>query len=377
MRRVLFMISSMRGGGSERQTGLLLKHLDRTQFAPELYVTERAGDLFSSLPDDVPIHSFQDAATTGGVYFPGRVLRQQVAYVRDLIAHRRIDVIYDRTFHMTMIAGPAARAVGVPRVSTIVSPPDRAVPLVEKKFVWLKRRRLAKAYRGSKAVVAVSKQAAASAESYYGLPDESIHVIPNPVDLQQLKQDAASEPFQKDDRLTIVCVGRMTPEKGHHDLVSAMELTESSWRDDLPKLRLLMIGDGPLRGELEARWSDKSHCHQIEFLGVQANSAPFIAAADALVLPSHFEGMPNVVLEAMALETPVIATRTGGTVELERNQPAILWAKPQNPPSLAEALKNLAGDPDAARGRVQTAKAWIDEHHDVKQTTRQIEALLR
>ncbi len=68
---------------------------------------------------------------------------------------------------------------------------------------------------------------------------------------------------------------------------------------------------------------------KLEFLGTQHNPLPYVAAADALVLPSHFEGMPNVVLEAMALGTPVIATRAGGTVELEREKPTILWAQPR------------------------------------------------
>ena len=370
------MISSMRGGGSEQQVLLLLRHLDRNKFAPQLYVTERAGDLLGSVPDDVPIHSYEDAGKLGGINFPGRILRHQIHYLTDLIRAGKIDVIYDRTFHMTMIAGPAGEAVGIPRVATIVSPPDLALPAVEKKFVWLKRRRLAKAYRQARSVVAVSKKVAASAESYYGLPSGCVQVIPNPVDQQQLQQNANREPFDKEGHLNIVCVGRMSEEKGHHDLISAMALSEAAWSDDLPKLRLIMIGDGPLRGELELSWRGDAHCHEVEFLVHQSNPTPYIAAADALVLPSHFEGMPNVVLEAMALETPVIATRCGGTVELEHDVPTILWAKPKNPPSLAEALVTFAKDPEAARLRASAAKALVDRDHNIDKTTRQIEALL-
>ncbi len=378
-RRVLLMISSMRGGGSERQVLLLLRHLDRQKFAPELYVTEPVGDLMSLVPSDVPVHAYEDTARFGGLYWPGRALSRQVHFLRDLIRDRDIDVVYDRTFHMSLIAGPAAKAIGVPRISTIVSPPELALPAVETKFVWLKRRRLARAYRDSRTVVAVSRQAAASAESYYDLPTAAIQVIPNPVDVEQLRTDAAAGSLddENDDRLTMVCVGRMTAEKGHHDLITAIELAETNWGAELPSLRLLMIGDGPLRAELQGRCSSRSERHQIEFLGVQANPAPFIAAADALVLPSHFEGMPNVVLEAMALGTPVIATRCGGTVELEHDQPTILWADPQHPPSLAAALISFAKDPHSARVRAQNAQVMIDQYHDVHNTTRQIEALLQ
>ena len=259
-RRVLLMISSMRGGGSERQVLLLLRHLDRQKFAPELYVTEPVGDLMSLVPSDVPVHAHDDAARWGGLYWPGRALSRQIHYLRNLIRDRDIDVVYDRTFHMSLIAGPAAKAIGVPRVSTIVSPPELALPAVETKFVWLKRRRLARAYRASRAVVAVSRQAAASAASYYALPTAAIQVIPNPVDVQQLRTDAAARSVDDDDRLTMVCVGRMTAEKGHHDLITAVELAETNWGAALPRLRLLMIGDGPLRAELQGRCSSRSGC---------------------------------------------------------------------------------------------------------------------
>ena len=119
--RVLFMISSMRGGGSERQTLMLLKHLDRSQFSPHLYVMERTGDLLSQVPTDVPIHSFEDVRKEPVVYLPGGVMRQQIRHLKKLLSDESIDVIYDRTFHMTMIAGPASRKLshdfGIPMIS--------------------------------------------------------------------------------------------------------------------------------------------------------------------------------------------------------------------------------------------------------------------
>ena len=127
---------------------------------------------------------------------------------------------------------------------------------------------------------------------------------------------------------------------------------------------------------METQWKSIRCCHQVEFLGTLPNAAAAIAAADALVLPSHFEGMPNVVLEAMALGTPVIATRAGGTVELERDEPTICWAQPSDPASLAAAIVQFATDREAAERRVAAARQLIAEHHDVAATTRVIEDLL-
>jgi len=375
--RVLFMISSMRGGGSERQTLMLLKHLDRSLFTPHLYVMERTGDLMAQIPKDVSIHSFEDVRQEPMVYLPGGVMRQQVRHLAKLLRDESIDVIYDRTFHMTMIAGPASQRRKVPRVSTIVSPPELALPLVEKRFVRMKQQRLAKAYYQSHQVLAVSQIAADSAKNFYGLPSDAVDVVPNPVDCGALQQTGAGPPKKNSDAmLTLVCVGRMTHEKGHHDLISAVSLAQTNWSESQPPMHIRFVGDGPLRHELEVHAKNIQPPHSVAFLGSLSDVVPSITGADALVLPSHFEGMPNVVLEAMALKIPVIATRAGGTVELEREEPTILWAEPGNAESLAAAIRSFAADPVSALARVRSATQLISERHDVAKTSRIIERYL-
>ncbi|QDT01872.1 Putative teichuronic acid biosynthesis glycosyltransferase TuaC [Rubripirellula lacrimiformis] len=388
--RVMLMISSMRGGGSEQQTLLMLRHLDRARFTPHLYLLERTGDLLDQVPGDVVIHSLDDAKPNRGMYFPGREFRRQVRHLKSVLRDQSIDVIYDRTFHMSMIAGPAARSIGIPRVSTIVSPPDHALPLVETRFVAAKRRRLATAYRNAFRIIAVSRQAGQSAQRYYRIRNQTIEVIPNPVDCSAVRAASTPAPTASSNApsvdsgsgdaassvISLVCVGRMTTEKGHRDLLDAMIDLESRTPDQLPTIRLQLIGDGPLRSQLESLWSAAPRRHQIEFIGRVPNPAPWIAAADGLVLPSHFEGMPNVVLESMALGTPVIATRSGGTIELEQDEPTIQWAEAKSPASLAQAIATFIADPAAAAERVAAAHRLIDRCHDVSTTIRRIESIL-
>ena len=375
--RVLFMISSMRGGGSERQTLMLLKHLDRRQFSPHLYVMERTGDLLSQVPADVPIHSFEDVRKEPLIYLPGGVMRQQIRHLQTLLSDESIDVIYDRTFHMTMIAGPASHQRNIPRVSTIVSPPELALPLVEKRFVRMKQQRLAKAYKASRQILAVSKIAAKSAVDFYQLPPDSVSVLPNPVDTDSLRQVAVKERRQEDtSTLKLVCVGRMTEEKGHRDLIRALVMAQSNWPDSNPAIHLQLIGDGPLRADLEVQAAEVREPHSVEFSGVLSNVGSNIINADALILPSLFEGMPNVVLEAMALGTPVIATRAGGTIELERDESTIVWAEPRNPRSLAEAILSFVSDPRSSAARIKAATSLITEHHNIETTCDRLEQYL-
>lgn len=377
IRRALFMISSMRGGGSERQTLMLLKHLDRSQFSPHLYVMERAGDLLCQVPADIPIHSFEDVRKEPMVYLPGGMMRQQIRHLQELLSNESIDVIYDRTFHMTMIAGPASRQRKIPRISTIVSPPELALPLVEKRFVRMKRHRLAKAYKASRQIIAVSKIAADSATNFYQLPSNSITVLPNPVDTDALRQTIEQQQRPETaPTLKLVCVGRMTEEKGHRDLLNAIVIAQANWPNANPAIQLRLIGDGPLRTDLELQAREIRKPHSVEFSGTLSNVGPSITNSDALILPSLFEGMPNVVLEAMALGTPVIATRAGGTIELEREEPTILWADPRNPTSLAKAILALASDPKSAARRTQAATRLITEHHNIETTCHHLEHYL-
>lgn len=320
------MISSLDGGGSERQALSLLQHLDRARFAPELYLLRRSGSLLSRVPADVPIHSFDAEPSrthTRWLRWPGSVHRAQVNHLTRLLRQRSIDVIYDRTFHMSLIASPAATACAVPRVSTIVSPPSHAVPLNAGRFLGIKRRRLRKAYRTADSVIAVSKPTAQDAGRYYGLAHSRFSVIPNPVDTETL--DAlVQQSFrpQRDDRYTIACVGRMSVEKGQRDLLSAFEQW-SRYFPDLPPPKFWLIGDGPLRANLERSVDQRNWRDSFQFLGHLEHPEPWIAAADALCLPSHFEGFPNVMLEAMALGVPVIArsldvTRSLGRIASDR-----------------------------------------------------------
>ncbi|TWT54168.1 4-alpha-N-acetylgalactosaminyltransferase [Rubripirellula amarantea] len=371
------MISSMRGGGSERQTLLLLKHLDRQVFEPHLYMTEAEGCLLAEVPQDVVIHSYQPSDAASGFYFPGRILRDQTRHLLSVLDAARIDVIYDRTFHMTMLAGSAATSRSIPRVSTIVSPPERAVPMVEKRFVQIKKRRLAKAYRQSTSVIAVSQQAAASAVHYYGLSPEDVVVVANPVDVDEVtSQSAASVSVSRSaNAITFICVGRMTAEKGQRNLIEALSLLESD--TNVPSLEVWFVGDGPLRVDVENLARRTLSRHQVRFLGHQDNAPAWIASADALILPSLFEGMPNVVLEAMAIGKPVIATRAGGTVELQRDEPTMFMAEPGNPTSIAAAIRTYCDNPELIEQHVDAAKRLIDEHHNISKNVNRIETIMK
>ncbi|MEM6364406.1 MAG: glycosyltransferase [Planctomycetota bacterium] len=392
--RVLLMASSMHGGGSEHQTALLAKHLDRKRFEVHLYLTHAEGDLMTSLPDDVLIHcpvllprSSKVSSPLQWLHhrLPGGRLASQAKSLGNIITQNAIDVVYDRTFHMTLIAGHRSSAVTTPRVSTIVSPPDLALPSVEHRFIEAKRRRLAAAYRKSRCIIAVSDAVADSASRYYELDRHAIQVIRNPVDRDAIRFHASLRELSNmhGDTLLMVCVGRLSREKGQADLLTAF----AKWArqnpagfNKVPTVTLRLVGDGPDRPDLETLWSgltdqaESFHGHRVQFAGKIHPASDEIARADVLVLPSRFEGLPNVVLEAFALGTPVIATTGGGTRELQgpADQPTLYPANPGDVGSLMRGIEAAIRDRDQWQPRIANAMRLLSNRHDLNQAVQRI-----
>jgi glycosyltransferase involved in cell wall biosynthesis len=166
----------------------------------------------------------------------------------------------------------------------------------------------------------------------------------------------------------------MTREKGHADLIAALQLTEATWSG--PAIHVWFVGDGPLKTQLKTLADQSLNLHRIHFVGHQVDPASWIASADGLILPSRFEGMPNVVLEAMAIGKPVIATASGGTPELQSDPPTMFLANACNPPSLADQIKAFVLHPQRRHEHVASANRLIEEKHDVTKTVRRMESIL-
>ena len=130
----------------------------------------------------------------------------------------------------------------------------------------------------------------------------------------------------------LVAAGELSSRKGFDLLIKALALCDDQ------RLYLTLLGDGPMRQELEELAQFQGVARQIDFVGFQNNPYSFFAQADLFILSSRFEGVPNVVLEALACATPVISTPVGGIKDLLGGIEGCFIAKGINAEDLAEAI---------------------------------------
>ncbi|CAO3363115.1 glycosyltransferase family 4 protein [Azospirillum melinis] len=221
-------------------------------------------------------------------------------------------------------------------------------------------------WRRSSAVVANSDGLAVLARSF--APDQSIAIIPNGVDATRFSPADAGplDPMIVDDgnagdRLSLLFVGRVVRQKGLDVLFEALASLPATTRS---RIGLTIVGDGPARPELEAQAARLALSERIVFRGWLGRDELPAAyrAADAFVFPSRDEGMPNVVLEAMAAGLPVVATRIAGNRDLVVEEETGLMLDADDTPALAAALARLAEDPALRRRLGEGGRRRVVEH---------------
>ena len=207
----------------------------------------------------------------------------------------------------------------------------------------------------------------------FGLGAIPRHRIPNGVDLTLFTPAAVDERRAlrarlglPEDRILCAFVGRLTPQKDPDLLLEAWAMGRR------PDAHLVLVGDGPLRSRLEVSVTSGPNPGRVTFAGATADVAPYLRAADLLVLPSRAEGMSNVILEAMACGLPVVATDVPGNREMLGGEDgAGLLVPARNPAPLAEAIDTLVASAPLRREIGTAARALVEKRFDIQRVVGQ------
>ncbi len=269
-------------------------------------------------------------------------------------------------FHANVLGRIAGRRAGVKHIVSGIRVAERAA----RWHLWLDRltQHLVDRY------VCVSQSVADFSANDAHLPDEKIMVIPNGIDLARypakMPADLAELHIPRGSAVATF-VGRLEPQKGLDWLLESAR----SWLANSETAHLLLVGDGPLRAKLAAKSDELGLGPKVHFAGWRPDVAELLAASRLLVLPSRWEGMPNVVLEAMASAKPVVATDVEGVRELLGPLAPGQTVAYGDSAALGKALERfLASESLAAETGVENRRR-VEAHFDITAAVRSYEAL--
>jgi sugar transferase (PEP-CTERM/EpsH1 system associated) len=200
------------------------------------------------------------------------------------------------------------------------------------------------AWRRADVVLSVSSRLAERMAAQVGYPLDRIRVIRNGVDLDRFRVGSSADLRARlnlpADALVVGTIGRMVPVKDQRSLINAIALLREGGVD----CSAVLVGDGPLRGELQRYAAERGVESYVHFAGERHDVHEIIRAFDVFALVSISEGLSNTTMEAMASGIPVVATRVGGADELVVDGTTGRLVPPSSPTALADALKSLLQD---------------------------------
>lgn len=221
----------------------------------------------------------------------------------------------------------------------------------------------------AKKVICVSKALKERLVSL-GVPDSKLEVHYNgidrslffPMDRQEVRRRLKVEP----DEFLVLYVGNLKKEKGIYELIASYS---ASMKSIPKKSRLVIIGAGAYRDAAERQVSSLDLSERVQFLGSQPLGAiaHWMNAASVLCLPSYMEGVPNVILEALACGTNVIATAVGGIPELDSGDGRLILTPPQDIDSLVAALKVASTENQQVRNLPPFLRSWHENARQLSQ----------
>lgn len=208
-----------------------------------------------------------------------------------------------------------------------------------------------------------------------------IRVVPNATDLPDYSPEQIASARRQVRALfglafdcpLIASAGRLSPEKG----VAVFLDAAAELLGRYPKVRFLVFGEGPLRRELEFKSKRLGLGDHFRFAGFVARLREFLPGLDILVNPSFSEEMPNIVLEAMAAEIPVVATAVGGVPEIAGPDPAISLVPPGDPKAISEAVSAILNDPLNAKQLARRGRARVQHAYSPTRQRVQLHTLYR
>lgn len=364
---VLRVITWLPVGGIERKILAVLPRLDPARFRVRVVCLRERGALACDLEESgIPV----DVSPMTSRLSPRGLLR----LARHMREHH-IDIVHA---HMYRSSVPATIAARLARVPVVVSQVHNVATWETRRQLWLDRALC----RWRTAMVAVSESVRRDVIATLRIGAERVRVIYNGVDLAAFGATGGSRAAKRaelglqPEDIAIVYHGRLVAQKNPEALLRiAVQIAMMR-----KGVRVIVVGDGPCREDLERRAREAGACGgsgetvRMLFLGQRTDIPEILQACDIAVLPSFKEGFSNAVIEALAAGLPVVATDVGGNAEAVEHGRSGWIVPPGNEGALLSAVESLVDDPDE-RARMGAAAALRAERFSLDRMVGDVENL--
>jgi len=273
----------------------------------------------------------------------------------------RPDVIHTHHLYELIYALPGALFTG----ASIIHTEHEYYSLMTPKASFLLRH----LSRFCRAVTGVNEETSTFLKEKVGIPFQKVYTVVNGINLERYGHccpERTALGLAENDLIAGI-VARLNQIKDHPMLLRAFRIV----KDKLPQAKLLIIGDGTTRPQLEQLTTELELGETVRFLGTRSDVPELLSCIDIAVLSSREEGLPLSILEAMAAGKPVIATDVGGISTVVRPCETGLLVPAGDSKAMASALLTLFANPDSANQMGRTGRRLIEQNYDLKETLSQ------
>jgi glycosyltransferase involved in cell wall biosynthesis len=294
--KLAFILPSFAGGGAERVTITLANNMDRKLIKPVLIVLDARGPLQPAVKSDIEILSLDRPRLRQGIRALREIIRKiEPTFVFSTMGYLNLGVLMS-------LGRMSRRPLIVIREANAPAKTFDALPLpIFGKWLYKKY------YQRADLILCPSQQIKTDLLTLLPHLNKRIRLLHNPVDIDQIRASGKLLTRQSGSGLRFVACGRLTEQKGFDRLLDWFAPLSS-------ETHLHILGDGPDRQSLLEKVDKLGLSRRVTMTGYLNNPWPLYAGADAFLLPSRWEGMPNAALEALACGTPVIASRDAGGI---------------------------------------------------------------
>jgi glycosyltransferase involved in cell wall biosynthesis len=368
--RILQVINRLDFGGAQSLLAQWATCLQCTEHHIDVCVLYSKGQFAQQLEDQgIKVYNLTLAPASESYHPPNKYDLRMVSRLARVVREGNYDIVHAHLFPTSLFV--ALTSFLIPEPCYIVSEHN----------VFNRRRRFqffkvldAFIYQRYAQIVAVSSSVRKALLEWLPRLDNKVQVIVNAVDpgcfqaddvqLDQLRQELG---INKDNKI-IFYAGRLVPAKGIDILLEAF--SNLARKDS--SVKILLAGDGPLKDILQKQTASLDLEKNVQFLGLRTDISQLLNIADIIVLPSRWEGLPMILLEAMAARKPILATRVGGIPEIIEHGKSGWLVPPENQQALAEAIALLLSSKELCQQLSDGALEKVSAQYSIKPIIQQL-----